>query len=426
MVNYEINFHPKQMEIHQSDARFKIIPCGRRFGKSRYAAYEVILNALRLKEEVTWIVAPRYAQTMIMWRMIKKYLPKEYVLNIREGEKSIELLNGHTIWAKSGDDPDALRGEGLSLCVFDEFAVMKPDVWQEAIQPALMDKKGKGIFIGTPKGKNQFYTMFLQGLDENQPDYESFQFPTHCNPFINKQELVEIKKRLPEMIYKQEILAQFVESGGEVFPTFEYNLIKNYQVPYDQEQMYVAGLDLAKHTDFTVLLIARANTGDTVFYQRYNKLDWEYQIEKIKNSLLKYKNPYCLMDSTGLGDPMYDRLRKEGLNVKGIKISATSKPQLIQNLGLMLENGEISIPDTEEVRSEFSAYTYKITDTGYIKYSAPIGFHDDTVIATALMAWGLKRTCSTIGTIEHEEETEYPEERLVDYDDAPRLADWED
>ena len=113
------------------------------FGKSTVTAYIVILHALQTKEGVSWVIAPTYPMTMIMWRMIKKFLPRDYVKEIREGDKSIELVNGHIIYAKSGDNPDALRGEGLTLVAFDEFAFIKPEVWVEAIRPALADKGGR-------------------------------------------------------------------------------------------------------------------------------------------------------------------------------------------------------------------------------------------------------------------------------------------
>ena len=210
----EINLFPYQMEIFNDPARFKVVSCGRRFGKTTLTAYIIIVHALQHKGEVSWIIAPIASQTGIMWRMIKRFIPMEYVKKIREGEKSIELVNGHTIWAKSGDHPDSLRGEGLSLVVFDEFGVMKPEVWEEAIRPSLADKGGSAIFIGTPKGKNLFYLLYLRGKEDGFKDWVSFSYPTYANPLIPEEEIAALKKSLPELVYRQEILAEFIEGGG--------------------------------------------------------------------------------------------------------------------------------------------------------------------------------------------------------------------
>lgn len=425
MSQFKIDLLPKQLEIFNSKARFRVVVCGRRFGKSTVTAYIVILHALQTKEGVSWVVAPTYPMTMIMWRMIKRFLPRDYVKEIREGDKSIELVNGHIIYAKSGDNPDSLRGEGLSLVAFDEFAFIKPEVWTEAIRPALADKGGKAIFIGTPCGKTLYYQLYLKGLDDSEPQWESFQYPTFENPLIPLSEIEELKRTLPEEVYRQEILAEFVDGGGEVFKTFERQL-KDTFAPFDPTKFYVAGLDLGKHKDFTVLSIVESEHGDTVCQDRYNQIDWEYQSQRIYQKLMEYGNPPCYMDSTGLGDPMYDRLRSMGLNVLSVKISATTKPQLIQNLEIMLNNGERWLPNTKETINEFSVFSYKMSDFGKIKYGAPDGFHDDIVISEALASWGLRKACMTVGIIEEYADSKYEHMEVIGDDSDTRIVEWDE
>jgi tRNA(Met) C34 N-acetyltransferase TmcA len=166
LTTLNFTLHEKQMEIYNDPHRFKVVACGRRFGKTRLCSYIVIVKALSKAEQVIWIVSPKYAQTAILWRMLKKYMPRSYIKDIKEGDMVIELINGSTIWAKSADNPDALVGEGLDLLILDEAARVKPDAWEVALQPSLADKKGEAIFISTPKSKNWFYQLYLMGMNE--------------------------------------------------------------------------------------------------------------------------------------------------------------------------------------------------------------------------------------------------------------------
>lgn len=423
----DIKLHSAQMKIFQDKHRFKICCCGRRMGKTHLAAVTMMTIGLQKKGGVGWAVAPKYSQTMIFWRKFKEIIPPEYIMNIKEGDKCIILKNGFSIWMKSGDSPDSLRGEGLDFVVLDEYATMKEEVWTEAIRPALADKKGSAMFIGTPAGKNHFYKLAQQAMSKDFKDYVYFHFTSYANDFIDPAELRELQYTLPELVYKQEILAEFIETGGVVFSNFIEQMVPKNEIEedYNPEKIYTAGLDLAKHQDFTVLRIADIETGRVVFTDRYSKLDWTYQIDRIKRNLHKYRNPTCYVDSTGVGDPIYDKLRREGMNVRSVKISSVSKPQLIDNLEVLLEDRKYWIPEDEDTKNEYGAFTYKMSDTGYIKYGAPDGFHDDIVMADALCAWGLKRGITTIGMIEGEPSEYEEEERLVDYDSIEDVIGWD-
>lgn len=379
---------------------------------------------------VGWIIAPNYNQSMISFREIRKIIPKEYVSKIREGDKCIYLKNGFSIWMKSGDNPDSLRGEGLDFVVLDEYATMKSTVWTEAIRPALGDKRGSALFIGTPAGKNHFYELAKKGQSDEHPDYGFFHGTSFDNIFIDPEEFEEMSADMPELIYKQEILAEFIEGGGEVFGNFEKRLIKSSEIyeDYDPTKFYVAGLDIAKTKDFTVLRIAEVNTGRVIFSDRFNQREWSYQIRRIKNNLFKYGNPPCNVDSTGVGDPIYEKLRKERCNVRPFIISYKSKPQMIENLSLLIEDGEYWLPDDKHTRDEYSAFTYKIQESGYIKYAAAEGYHDDIVMADALCAWGLKKTCRCIGEIirtEINDDARYDINSVADFSKLESIAEWD-
>ena len=443
-MKLEIELHSKQIEIFnafKAGARFLVIACGRRFGKTMLCAFIVIWDALINKGHNIWIVAPTFPQTDILWEMVIQYMPKEYIRQIYEGRKLIELKNGSRIWAKSADNPQALVGRGLDLIVFDEASMVPIDAWNY-MRPALGDRKGKAIFPTTPKGKNWFYDIYMKdpknGGDDD--DYHSFHYPSMDNEFLDPTEFVKMTKDLPELMYRQEILADFIDTGGEVFRNLNKVLCNCLEYP-KPDHNYIGGIDLAKYQDFTVIMIADMDTNAIVFYERFNKLDWDYQKVRIQQVLKSYNDALAFVDSTGVGDPIVEDLQRVGCNVKAFKFTTTSKKQVIENLMKMVDDSIISIPDIPEIRHEFSIFGFEQTQFGNVRYSAPDGQHDDIVIATALCAWGLEKNMSTnvVGVSPTDEVTnKFDEQRqkmvydVLDdnicswHDDDDRVANYEE
>lgn len=425
MVKLDIKFLPKQKEIYEYPARFKIIACGRRFGKTFLCSYKVILSALSKPNQTFFILAPNYAQTKILWRMIKRTLPKEAVKRIMEGELFIELQNGSIIFAKSGDNPDALRGEGLDGCVLDECAMLRPEVWNEAIRPALADKNGWAIFISTPKGKNWFYELFLRGQDPNQTEFKSFQYPSWENPLLAQSEIEEMRKSMPEVSFRQEVMAEFLDAGGLVFRGLDKVLTSHPEEPKPGE-FYIIGVDLGRHEDFTVIKVGKISTNQEVYRERFNQSDWDYIKHRIREVYNLYNRGCIIMDSTGYGDPIYEDLSKEGLNINGINMNVSTKPKLIENLQLMIENQQIGLINDPNLTVEFGAYTYTILPSGNVRYEAAQGFHDDEVISTALMALGMQGGgTQAIGVVEEIDRDKYGES-IVDYNDLQQVIEWDE
>ena len=265
MKEFRASFHPGQMAIHNSPARFKIVAAGRRFGKSHYAALELIIACLmtqnrhgqRLTTEAgVYYVAPTFDQAKrIMWPKIREIAGFERTGGLIRSENVndgwIELISGRRIYIRGADNPDSLRGIALSYVVLDEYADMKANVWSEIIEPALMDYEGGALFIGTPKGKNHFYKIFMTALHYKQdteeddiPLYEAFHFKSGDNPFLKKKEL----KRMMESdttsreTIKQEIEADFISGGGKILIPGDFKVIKN--LPEGQGRFYVT-CDLA-------------------------------------------------------------------------------------------------------------------------------------------------------------------------------------
>ena len=381
-----ITMHTRQREIFHDKHRFKVVACGRRFGKTTLCAIVIVLRALSKPDQVLWIVSPTFPQTMYMWRKIKHLLPKKFIKDIKEGEKFIEIINGSTIWAKSGDNPDGLVGEGLDFCAIDEAARCKEEVW-EVLRPSLADKNGECWFLSTPKGKNWFYQLYLK--ESTDPElYKSFCFPSHDNPLLPLKELESMKQETAELVYQQEVLARFIDGGGVVFRNLKRCLGANPSGPIEGHS-YVIGVDLGKHQDWTVLSVGDTTTNEVVYLDRFNKLDWKYQKDRIKDVVKQYNNACLILDTTGLGDTIYDDLTDDGISIEPYHFTNVTKNQLISNLMRTMDNELVHLPDLPELVREFDAYEFNLTDKGNIQYGAPRGMHDDIVTSVALCVWGM-------------------------------------
>lgn len=320
--------------------------------------------------------------------MALQFVNYDLVKSLNRSELFIAFVNGSELWFKSADNPDALRGRGIDFLVIDEAATVKREAWENALRPSLSDTRGKAVFISTPKGHNWFFEMWTRGNDPKYSDYKSWSYPTSANPFIPKSEIEQAKQTLPIAVFEQEYLAVFREDVGSVFREVE-SCISGSLSKAMAKIHYVAGVDLAKHVDFTVICILDQD-GHLVAFDRFSKLDWVFQRKRIYALCERYK-ARLLLDSTGVGDPIYDELRREQLRVEGYKFTSASKKDLIENLSIMMENKQISFPNIPELVNELKLFGYSTTAGGTVRYGAPEGYHDDCVIALALAAWQVRR-----------------------------------
>lgn len=376
-------------DIHQR-TRFRIACCGRRFGKTLACANEIIQHAFLISKSVNWWIAPTYQQSMIAYRLIEKAIESTgYIAENQKSEKRILLKNGSVIMFKSADNFNALRGEGVNFVVLDEAATIQREAWEQAIRPTLSDKNGKALIIGTPKGRNWFYEIFARGCDPEQTDYKSFTFPTWSNPLIPQSEIEEVRRSLPADVFRQEYEAQFLEDSAGVFRNIRECIAGSFEEPISGKRYFI-GWDIAKHQDFSVL-VCMDHHRHIVAFDRFNQIDYSLQLSRVQAMAEKYKAS-VLMDSTGAGDPVLEQLRARGVNVKGYNLSSHSKQQLIENLAVGIEQRLLTFPQIDTLIHELQIYEYEITRAGNVRYNAPSGFHDDTVIALGLAYWHSKQT----------------------------------
>jgi hypothetical protein len=381
ILNYKP--HQKQQLFHDSKARWRILNCGRRWGKTQCAIAEGLALSFIKPKQRGWIVAPTYPLSQEDWRTLEELVPRRLIKgDPLKAERKFVFINDSEIEFKSADNESALRGAGLDWCILDEASRIKEDSWN-ALRPSLSDKQGKGIFISTPKGKNWFYRLYLLGK-EGKENYESWHFPSNTNPYFPEDEWLEAKENYPSDWFSQEYEANFLDDVAAVFKGIRNKVKGEFEKPQAGKH-YFAGIDLAKYQDYTVVSVLDSKK-HLCYFERFNRIGWEIQKPKILKILTDYK-AQAYIDSTGVGDPIYEELRAKYRKLYGYKFTNESKQNLIVALQIAFEKDEISFPLIEILVDELEAFEYEMLPSGKVRYNAPENYHDDCVISLALANW---------------------------------------
>ena len=360
--------HINQRQILDSNKRFIVVMCGRRFGKSELSQILGITEAL--KGGSVAYVTPTYGLAQVFFERLTKTLPfKNNISKLKiycPNEGSIEFFTGERL--------DNLRGRKFHLVIIDEAAFISDleDGWSNSIRPTLTDYEGRAVFLSTPRGKNFFYSLFMK---QGENDWQSFKFSTYDNPHINPREIDDARIQLPEVVFNQEYLADPAENSANPFGNA---FIRRCIKPLSAQTIVCYGIDLAKSVDFTVI-IGLDKSGNVAYFDRF-QLDWHNTKETIK----RLPPAPIIVDSTGVGDPILEDLLREGVNIEGLKFTSQSKQQLMEGLASAIQQAKIGFPEGVIV-DELDVFEYQFTANG-VRYSAPSGFHDDCVVSLAL-AW---------------------------------------
>ena len=229
----DLNFSllPWQQDVFSDKTRFKVVAAGRRCGKSRLAATTLIIEALKCPQgSAVLYVSPTMGQSrQIIWDLLLD-IGREVIQGSHVNNLDITMINGAKIYVRGADRPDTLRGVSLTYAVLDEVADIKPEAWEQVIRASLSDRKGRAMFIGTPKGRNWFYDLFKLGETEDDADWKSWHFTTKDNPLIDPTEIESAKKTLSTFAFKQEYMASFTNAGSNIF--------KEEWIKYGEEPQY--------------------------------------------------------------------------------------------------------------------------------------------------------------------------------------------
>lgn len=389
-VRYKI-LHRGQKIVMKHPARFKVVACGRRWGKTELGKTVLLLSSVRDKKRGWWL-APTYQMAGQIWRDLKSSVKGIDGVAVKESERRIDIADGGMIAVRSTHHPDNLRGEGLDLAVLDEAAFMAPRVWPEIVRPMLTTTGGGALFLSTPFGRNWFWEQFKTGMDGAVEDWMAFQFTTADSPFIAAAELEGIRRQTSEHVWRTEYLAEFSDESGQVFRGIGAAVLPFAPDGPEASHLYVAGVDWGRHQDYTVIAVIDATARRMVALDRFSNIGWSLQRGRLKALAAHWRPRLIWAEANSMGAPNIEALQDEGLPMRGFLTTSKSKSPLIESLALAIERGYLGLLDDPVLLGELAGYSLERLPGGGYRYGAPPGSHDDTVIATAL-AWHGVENC---------------------------------
>lgn len=390
------DFSPRdyQLELLQDERKFKVAVWHRRGGKSKTALNEQVRKAHLPGNEgkLFYYFLPTYAQAKrVIWdELIKKHIPDQLVAKFNSSELAIYYKNGSIQRFCGCEEPQSHKGINPIDVVFDEYQAMDETIWTEVVQPILRENGGTATFIGTPSGKNHFWKIF-QAAKQN-PDWFWSLKTVDDTKGISEEELEAAAKETPQALFQQEYYCEFTENAGAVFHRIKDNIYEAKDISMPGHS-YRLGVDLAKYNDWTVITPFDESTFEVLPQIRFNQVDWMIQEARIKTAAYKYNNAQLILDRTGVGDSVVDRLENDGLNVGDdgrVVFTEKSKRDLLNNLIVLLENDKIKIPNDEGLITELQSMQYSLTDKGRVKSEVPKGMTDDRIWSLALAVYGVE------------------------------------
>ena len=240
-----------QQSVWNDSTRFKVVAAGRRTGKSRLAAYMLIVNALQTEKGHVWYIANTQGQARdVMWSTLLEIahpvIESSHINNLQ-----IKLINGTKISLKGADRPETMRGVSLKFVVLDEYGSMKSEVWETIIRPALADQKGSALFIGTPFGRNHFYDLYNYANSDKDEEFKAWHYSSFDNELLDPKEIEAARKSMSSFAFRQEFMASFEAASGGLF--------KEDWIQYDEQEpekgRWYISCDIGGFTD-----VAYANT----------------------------------------------------------------------------------------------------------------------------------------------------------------------
>jgi hypothetical protein len=377
--------HAAQARIIAEHKRFNVVACGRRFGKSTLGMDQLIHPALKGRP-VGWF-SPTYKMLIPIWRELISTL-HSVTTRLSDAEHRLELCGGGVVEAWSLDNLDAGRGRAYSAVVIDEAAMVAglEQAWTQSIRPTLTDFRGEAWFLSTPRGVANFFHVLHQKGASGEPNWASWSMATSANPAIDPSEIEEARRDSPELSFAQEYLAQFVSWEGAVF-----RKILDAVTDSPQGKGASIGCDWGRTNDFTVFTVI-SDCGHVLELDRFRGIEYALQRARLEALWRRHGCPLIIAEKNAMGGPICEQLRHDGLKVRAFTTTSQSKADIIEALSLAFERGEIRIPNHPVLIGELQSFEgVPMSGGAMMKYGAPSGCHDDTVMSLALALHGLGR-----------------------------------
>ena len=379
--------HRAQATILRQQARFNVLSCGRRFGKTTLGVDRLVTKALT-GSPVAWC-SPSYRMLTEVWRDVRR-AAGPVLTRVDSQQHRVELLGGGVIEMWSLDQPDVARGRKYDLIVVDEAAMIRhlEEAWNAVLRPTLVDTRGGAWFLSTPKGLNFFKHLYDRGADPGYPDWAAWQMPTVSNPYIPPEEVEDSRKTLPERTFAQEFEAVFLESEGQVFRKVLEAATATPQSGALDGHRYCVGVDWGRSHDFSCFVVIDTTTREVVALDRSNQVDYQIQLGRLQALATRFRPDAIYAEQNAMGEPLVEQLQRMSLPVYPFQTTNASKMAVIDALALGLEREELRLLKDDALLNELLAFQAERLPSGLIRYTAPEGLHDDCVIGLALAYYG--------------------------------------
>jgi len=319
----KLDYTPRtwQRECHLKKQRFSVYALHRRSGKTELAIMELIDKAMKTDKELAMFVyvAPFLRQAKaIAWARLKSKiepLRRTSVIEINEGELSVRFKhNGAIIRLFGGDNPDAMRGLRLDGIVMDEVAQLKNELWTDIVQPALSDRLGWSIFIGTPSGINLFSELYYKAIDED--GWTASRYTVFDTDSLHPDEVTRLKRDMSETSFAREYLCDFSAQGDDqliALADTEDAAKRTYQQDHVKLSPVVLGIDPARFGDDRSVVFRRQGRQafKPVVYRGIDNMELATRVA----NLIEQYDPDAVFCDAGAGSGVIDRLRQLSYDV---------------------------------------------------------------------------------------------------------------
>jgi phage FluMu gp28-like protein len=390
--------YDKQLQIHNVLKAFNVfgvvVVCGRQVGKSLLGKNQAIKWCLELKNQTVLYVLPTDSQVQKVYTELKDALPKEILKASKgqSGSQEITFINNSKILLRSALQGDSLRGYTVQYLIIDEAAFIEEATVNSVLLPTLSAKGKKVLILSTPKGKNWLYKYYNKPLKDKK--WKSFTFTSYDSPHINKEFIDEQKNILPDELFKQEYMGEFIDKAS-IFKNLDDICVLQY--PYnnpnqkDNIDVY-CGVDLGMISDYTVATIIN-NNNEVLDFIRFTNVS----TTKLKSNLIEFFNKWkpqnIVIEQNGLGIPIVSDLLEDPTwsDIITPFVTGNNKSELVLNLVKLFNNKNIKLPNEPQVKLEFENFIMYQTKTGTIKYAGISGVNDDIVMSVAFAYEALSR-----------------------------------
>lgn len=384
------------VELIKGPAKHVTVVAPRQVGKTFLGMQCLLYWAINWPNSTIYFCSPTYQQAKkVMEELHKAIADSGIVEQYHLSDFFIRLKNGSTIYFKSTERVDNLRGATADFMIVDEAAYHQEEAWTAVLRPIMLVRGKKVLFISTPRGNNWFKRMYDLGQLPDEQDYASCRMHYTENPRLNQSELEEARRTLPDHVFRAEYEGSFTDSGQAVF-TMPSESLRSW--PPAQGKIY-CGIDLGKSNDFTVATFMDSQ-GRVVHVYRDNKKDWSMMVSEMLQLIRKY-NATVMIEVNSIGDVVYEQVKKQWQDTHPFVTSNKSKADIIEHLAVSINDGSVTIPSETlftPMWFELSVYEYNYSPKSRtLTYNAPAPFHDDCVMSLAIANW-CKKTQHSVGS----------------------------